>query len=51
LQVLHIAMVSQRRSRSWLHNSWCHNPIVGMVSTLESSFFLMRTIIMDKTET
>jgi len=35
LQVLHIAMVSQRRSRSWAHNSWCHNSIVGVVSIID----------------
>jgi len=33
LQVLHITTISQRRLRFWAHNSWCHNPIVGVIST------------------
>jgi len=35
LQVLHIFMISQCRSWPWAcNNSWCHNPIVRVVSII-----------------
>ena len=44
LQALHIVTVPQRRLRFWAHNSWCHSPIVSVVSIISIRVPIVITI-------